>query len=194
MTSTKTKEITKKARMKAKRAAVTCSAPSGEEVTIQPPNLERHALSGGLPSRLKAIAEAGVAAVDKAIKEASEGDPETLTYLDGIVCRTLIDPEIEPPTWEMRHPKREDGEDDLDAPAVMTLIAGEDPNEYLLPIDYKWLLLVAFGETDFDGEGKRLWGREPVSRFRLFREEHGCAEDCDGCARVADRVSVGGAS
>ena len=69
-----------------------------------------------------------------------------------------------------------------------------DPNEYLLPIDYKWLLLVAFGETDFDGEGKRLWGREPVSRFRLFREEHGCAEDCDGCARVADRVSVGGAS
>lgn len=190
MAATKTKDLTKKERMRRRRAAIECLSPGGEMLTIQPPNIERHALSGGLPARLKEIAAAGVSGIDKAIEEATDGDPEMLTYLDGIVCRSLVDPQIDPPVWALSEPP-EDAPDDWQP--SMVLVSGEDPNEFLLPVDYQWLLLVAFGERDTDGEGKRLWGREPLSRFRVFREEHGCAEDCPGCQGVQGRFSVGGA-
>lgn len=175
-----------KKQMQARRAAITCVSPSGFDVTIRPPNIEQHALSGGLPSRLKQIAAEGIAGIDKAINEASaEGDAEMLTYLDGIVARTFVEPAFTPPMWESK--AIEEGGDEK----IVVLVSGDKLDDYLAPADYRWAMLVAFGERDTDGEGKRLWGREPISRFGVFREEHGCDADCSCCVRAAARLSVG---
>ena len=179
------KTLSTKERMQQGRE-IACVSPSGFDVTIRPPSVERHALSGGLPTRLKQMAAEGIEGIDKAIHEAdTEGDAEMLTYLDGIVARTFVNPAFEPPVYETQVLDEETGD------LGIVLVSGDKLDEFLLPADYRWAMLVAFGETDTDGEGKRLWGREPISRWKTFREEHECAEDCAGCARVAARLSLG---
>jgi hypothetical protein len=170
--------------------SVKCMTPAGFEVTIRPPNMEQHALSGGLPSRLREMAMKGVTAIDEAMTQAIEGDVEMLGYLDGIVAKVFVEPKFELPVYEMTVPP-ENPPDDWQAEIIQT--SGDRLDEYLAPIDYRWALLVAFGEEDKDGEGRRLFGREPLSRFATFRAEHGCAEDCVACQRVRDLVSLGGA-
>jgi hypothetical protein len=157
---------------------ITCYGPSGNVYTIRPVNLERHALAGGLPAKLRSLAMQGAQALDKAIGWDDENDedeivsPETraerdaekrevLDYLDKIVRTIIVAPDL-------------DGED-LDV---------------LPPVDYRWALQVAMGESDEDGEGRRLWGREPLSRWATFREFHGCDEDCDHCRAVREFFSL----
>jgi hypothetical protein len=169
-----------KERLRLKRT-IECVTPSGVEVVIRPVNLERHALAGGLPAKLKAIAQGGVEAIDKAIEQATSGDPETLEYLDGLVCEVFITPAFKRP----RYAREDDGDTKKG-----DLISGDALDEYLLPADYRWALLVAYGEEDRDGEGRLLWGREPLSRWATFREEHGCAADCEACITAQGRLSV----
>jgi hypothetical protein len=188
METTHDKTGTKEA-MRAKREGIACVSPSGFDVIVRPPNIEHHALSGGLPARLKQLAAEGIEGIDKAIQTATaEGDAEMLTYLDGIVARTFVSPEFEAPVYES---KIVDEEHDI---STVVLVSGDKLDEYLLPADYRWAMLLAFGEIDTDGEGKRLWGREPISRWATFRKEHGCAPDCPSCVRVGAALSVGGAS
>lgn len=163
--------------------------PAGFEVSLRLPNIESHALSGGLPAAIKKVATEGVSGVDKAIQAATaDGDAEMLTYLEGIIARMFVEPEFEPPVWELRpvDPDKPQGEQKV------TLVEGDKLDEYLTPPDYRWAILVAFGEKDVDGLGRRLWGREPLSRFKTFREEHDCPEDCPRCSTVVARLSLGG--
>lgn len=180
-----------KERMKALRKTVTCISPSGFEVTLIPPSLERHALSGGLPSRLRDIAQSGPIAIDKAIAESKDGDPELLTYLDGIVARLFASPVFVPPVWEFKRDTsgKELLYDDSGAEVkqgghrAVVCVSGDNLDEYLLPADYRWALLIAFGEMDEDGEGNPLWGRESLSkRFATFPDESGGAAGGEGAA------------
>lgn len=149
------------------------TTPSGLRILIRPVNAERHALAGGFPAKLREIAMAATegegnqaSVINQVIGMSDEGEEgeakkEALAYVDGLVRQLWVNPEIP-----------EDA--DLDQ---------------MLPADYEWSVNVALGETDYDGEGVRLWGREPLSRWTSFREEHGCPEDCEHCERVRDRFS-----
>lgn len=135
-------------------------APSGLAYKIRPINLERHALAGDLPAQLRQLALGGSDELNKVFD--SEEDTSLIRdYLDSLVRGMVLEPKI--------------GEKDLDI---------------LPPPDYRWLVSVAMGDEDHDGEGRRLWGREPLSSFRLFREFHSCPEDCAGCAGVVDAFSA----
>lgn len=160
---------------------VTRPGPSGIVYTLRPINLERHALAGGLPARLRQIALAGSDAIDKLllgedeVEVAEDDEPispdakaaqndaraDVLMYLDGLVRTLLVSVE-----WN-----------DVDV-------------EDIPPVDYKWAVKIAMGEGDEDGEGRRLWGREPLSRFNYFRHFHGCDEDCEGCNGVREFFSA----
>lgn len=139
--------------------------PSGNVYRIRPLNLERHALAGGLPANLRNIALQGA----RGIQRLFQGDDEQVSqegeavrgYLDGLVKQVIVEPEL-----------------------------SEAELEFLPPVDYRWALSIAMGEEDYDGEGRRLWGREPLNRFQLFAQEHGCDPSCGSCGRVRDRVSA----
>ena len=141
---------------------VTAPGPSGLVYELRPMNLERHALAGGLPEQLRAVAQGGTAAIDRVLSsdedtpEEKEKKAQVLTYLDDAVRMMVVQPEL-PADFDM---------------------------DELPPSDYRWLLMIAMGEEDYDGEGRRLWGREPLSRFRVFRDQHACPDDCKGCAGV----------
>jgi hypothetical protein len=158
-----------------KSREILATAPSGAVLKIRPLNAEHHALNGGLPAHLVSLALGGEEKIDETLKSIASKDDEDVTpeereeraaisgYLDGIV-RTMI---LEP-----------------------SLPEGEPVDDYLLPVDYRWLVQVAMGEEDEDGEGRRLWGRDPISRWETFRHFHGCPEDCAGCRGVRDLFSA----
>lgn len=173
--------------LEARRRGVVACAPSGNYYRIRSVNLERHALGGGLPQHLRAIAYGADA--DKALAklaeaaaadegEAGEGEPrqksvvtEMLEYLDSIVLAVIVEPE---------GLTREDLGDPLKL----------DDDALVPGLDYRWLLRVAQGEETYDAEDRQLWGVEPLSRWSLFRDEHACPEDCEGCGRVRMRFSA----
>ena len=135
-------------------------APSGNYIKVRPLNLERHALAGGLPAHLRQLAIEGAEGINKLFGAeddavSSEGE-KVRDYLDKLVCDLIVEPELSP----------------------------EVIDQALLPADYRWAVAVAMGEEDRDGEGRLMWGREPLSRWSTFREEHGCAPDCEACSRV----------
>lgn len=145
-----------------------CELPSGLFVRLRPVNLTLHAMNGGMPDTLRRMTGLSPRQIGKQIAE-SPNEAEAITdarrYMDGIVRDMVIEPEI---------PK------DLDL------------EETLLPADYLFLFQIAQGERDEDARGVRLWGREPISRWALFRDEHGCESDCEACLRVQDAVSAYG--
>ena len=141
--------------------SIVAVGPSGLTYRIRPLNMERFALAGGLPATLRQLAMGGADAIDKVLT-APEGDEDTSEvrdYMDGLVRRIIVEPDLE----------------------------GFDLDE-LPPVDYKWAARIALGEDDRDGQGRRLWGREPLSVWATFRDEHGCSEDCASCDRL--RLSV----
>ena len=144
-------------------------SPSGHYFKIRPLNLEQYALSGGLPSQLRALALQGAAGINQLFAgddgELSAKGESLREFLDGIVKKMVVEPNLH----------------------------NADLEEDLLPVDYRWLVNIALGEEDRDGEGRLLWGREPLSRWATFRDEHDCPEDCEGCQRVRDRLSLAGA-
>jgi hypothetical protein len=157
------RKATTVAELRAKRE-ILATAPSGAVFKIRPLNLEQYALAGHLPSQLRQAALGGAEAVDATL--AADDDaltkhgPEMAAMLDDLVLRMVVEPEL---TAE-----------DLDA---------------LMPVDYRWLVRIAMQEEDRDGEGRRLWGREPLTVWSTFRHEHGCAEDCPNCARLTSAVA-----
>jgi hypothetical protein len=125
-------------------------------------NLERYALAGGLPAKLRELALGGSDAINEMFKSEEPGETEFLKdYLDDLVVQMVVEPSLK----------------------------GVDMDD-LPPADYRWLVSVAMGDEDRDGEGRRLWGREPLSTFRVFRDEHGCTTDCAGCKRLVDALSA----
>lgn len=145
--------------------------PSGATYSIRKVNLERHALGGGLPVNLRRAAMEGVKGLEKLLDAEDSGDGvnETRDYLDGLVLATVVEPQLT---------KEDLGNGELD----------DDP---LLPAqDYAWLVKVAMGEEEYDADGRRLWGREPLDRFATFRAFHGCDESCEGCEGFRTAVAA----
>lgn len=138
---------------------VTAPGPSGLVYTLRPMNMERYALSGGLPASLRELAlkgAQGVAEVLGGTQDVIEDrGGEVASYLDGLVRQVVVAPDLT--------------DFDLDE---------------LPPVDYRWLVAVALGEMVYDGEGKRLWGREPLSAYQAFRDFHRCNPDCPSCERM----------
>lgn len=147
-----------------KRTPPIVRGPSGATYRVRKVNLERHALSGGLPVGLKRAAMEGVKGLEKLLEtetsESDEASHETRDYLDELVLATIIEPKLT---------KADLGTGQL----------AEDPT--LPSVDYAWAVKVAMGEEEYDADGKRLWGLEPLDRFATFRAFHGCDEDCEGC-------------
>lgn len=138
---------------------VTAPGPSGIPYTIRPLNMERYALAGGLPASLRDLALKGAEGLAEVLggpqEVLDERGGEIIDYLDGLVRQVVVSPDLT----------------DVDM-------------DELPPVDYRWLVAVAMGEMIHDGEGKRLWGREPLSAYRAFRDFHGCAADCPSCERM----------
>lgn len=143
---------------------VTAPGPSGLVYKIRPMNMERYALAGGLPASLRELAlkgAQGVAEVLSGTQEViDERGSEVGDYLDGLVRQVVVEPSLT--------------DVDLDE---------------LPPVDYRWLVAVALGEMVHDGEGRRLWGREPLSSFATFRDFHDCPADCRSCERMVASVA-----
>jgi hypothetical protein len=148
--------------------------PSGLNYHVRPLNLERHALAGGLPAKLVGIASKGAEGVNELFDPengnalAEHGD-DVREYLDRLVADVLVEPEI---------PRDAEGRPD---PDTIDLVP---------PMDYRWLVSIAMGEEDYDGEGRRMWGREPLSAWATFRTFHGCDADCSGCSGMVASLSA----
>jgi hypothetical protein len=145
-----------------KSRTIVAAGPSGDTYRIRPLNMERYALAGELPPTLRNIALKGAdAALLEADGEAlTERGKEVREYMDAIVRQVVVEPDLS----------------DVDLDVVK-------------PVDYSWLSRIALGEEDRDGEGRRLWGREPLSVWGTFRDEHKCADDCEACDRVIRSVA-----
>lgn len=170
-----------------KRHGTLAKGPSGFVYKVRRPNLERHALSGGLPAKLRAIALGGTDAVNALFATPETDDPDVGTeeapaaagmteeghavrgYLDEIVLKTVVEPKL----------------------TLEDLGTGQLDDDPLLPtVDYKWLVDLAFGNMDYDGEGRRVFGIEPLTRWATFRDFHECAPDCASCGLLAAAFSA----
>lgn len=167
-----------RADLEQKRKGVVARGPSGAVYRLRQINLQRHALSGGLPAQLIQVAMEGqeaIGAMFEQMARGADGDADQAPirdYLDNLVIASVIEPVL--------------GKDDLGDP-------GKLDDDALVPaVDYEWIVSVAFRESDVDAEGRRLWGVEPFSRFQLFRDFHGCAADCEGCLGFQAAVSAAG--
>lgn len=149
-----------------KSREIVALSPSGNYFKLRPLNLERHALAGGLPAHVRKLALEGAEGINKLFGEEdstlSEEGEKVRDYLDGLVTQLVVEPDLK----------------------------GADLDDVLLPADYRWFVSIAMGEEDRDGEGRLMWGREPLSRWATFREEHRCGPDCAACRRVQDAVSA----
>lgn len=155
------------------RAARTvwCTMPSGHEFLVRPPNMELHALSGGLPSKLRRLSGVNAAELNRTLASEGEGDEalaETRDYLVSVVRLMVVEPDLSALSWE-----------EIDA--------------VLLPEDFHFLLELGQRERSYDALGRRLWGLEPLDRWATFRTLHGCAEDCPACLELQRRVSLAAA-
>jgi len=159
-----------------KKREIVAPGPSGFTYRIRPLNLERHALSGGLPASLRAVAAKGSEGVNELLSAGSDeqiaSDGSSVkSYLDSLVAAVIVEPS-------------------LYVEGTTTNEVSEDAIDVVPPVDYQWALAIAMGEHDEDGDGRRLWGREPLSRWATFRVFHGCGEDCDGCSQLLDELSA----
>lgn len=155
--------VTSLSELQRKREIVALS-PAGFTYKIRPLNMERYALAGTLPTTLRRLALQGAEGVDKMLGSEAESllenGEEVRDYLDRLVLEVIVEPV-------------------LDAEHL----------DVLPPVDYRWLVRIAMGEEDRDGEGRRLWGREPLSVWSTFRDEHGCSPDCEPCDRMRRSVA-----
>jgi hypothetical protein len=136
---------TSKAELKRHRQT-TAPGPTGFVYTVRAPLLERHALAGGFPARLRKLAMAGQEGLaevfatedEDEFREQSEG---MIEYFDELVRTTIVEPEF----------------------TLEEIIGGLIP-----PPDYRWALGIAMGEVVHDGEGNSLWpqGRPLHDRFQ----------------------------
>lgn len=155
-----------------KRKGILATGPSGSVYRLRQINLERHALSGGLPAALIQVALEGQAAITNLFEDMAARQTETgqggespvREYLDNLVLASVMEPEL----TRM----------DLGDPTKL------DDDALVPPLDYQWIVSVAFRESDTDAEGRKLWGVEPLSRFQIFRDFHGCTESCSSCEAV----------
>lgn len=156
---------------------VVAVGPSGAVFRIRAINVERHALAGGLPQSLRRLATQGARGVDKLLSanedKVDKAGLKTRDYLDKLVLATIMEPKLQ--------------QEDLGTGEL-------DDSPLLHPADYKWALNIAFGNEDEDGEGKLLWGRMPINRLAIWREEHDCPEECAACVQVVTRFTTAGAT
>lgn len=139
------RKATSKAELKRHRQ-VTAPGPSGFVYTIKPPLLERHAMAGNFPVRLRKLAMSGQEGLAEVFAtededEFRERSAGMVDYFDELVRTTIVEPAF----------------------------TSEELVEGLLPsVDYRWALGIAMGEVVHDGEGNSLWpnGRPLSDRFR----------------------------
>lgn len=168
----------------AKRVLPARLAPSGMRYDLRLLNLERFALTGNLPARLRTLAMQGAEGVNRVLG----GDDAKLTeeglgvqeWLDRLVAEVIAGPVLFAQNADGTVLVNDAGEKVVDAAKI----------DLIPPVDYRWACAIALGECDVDGEGARLWGREPLSRWATFRLEHGCDENCESCERVVDTFSA----
>ncbi len=150
---------------------VVARGPGGGAYRLRQINLERHVLSGGLPATLIDVAlkgQTGITELFEQLSETEELTPEQAErnteirdYLDNLVLASVVEPKLT--------------KGDLGDPTQI------DADSLLPPLDYQWIVSISFRETDHDADGRRLWGVEPLTRFRIFAQLHDCPPDCQGC-------------
>lgn len=152
---------------------VYATLPSGNLVKIRPTDLGMHALAGDLPMSLREITRAQEALEETLQNPGKVETPEEkkareagADYFLSLIKMTIVEPDFS---------------------RVATLA---ELMEILIPADTNWLLRVANGQEDRDAEGKRLWGREPLSRWKTFRELHRCPENCEACNELRREFEV----
>lgn len=158
--------------LRARRIIEGVESPGGMVYNISPLNLQRHALTGNLPTSLRRAAMKGVEGINSFFsadeETLSEAGEEVRGYLDALVAEVIHEPCL-----YLGGKRPEEG----DPPGAVD----EELIALIPPVDYKWALEIAFLEEDRDGQGRLMWGVERLSRFERFRHRHGCAEDCPSC-------------
>lgn len=150
---------------------ITC--PSGTRVKIKLPDLEGMLAGDALPEHLRAVAFKEVADEIRGITQQNGEEPASpeinpeivkkgVELRDWIVVATVVEPQLTM----------------ADLPSV--------PAE-----DRTMISSLAMRELDTDARGVTL-GVAPLSRFRIFREIHECAEDCAACEEVRSALSTSG--
>lgn len=150
------------------RKGVVAVGPSGSAYRVRQLNPQRHILTGGLPMRLRNLAKMNDKEISGAVmgaeKEGQSDDARgMLEYMDNVVLAVIMEPPL----------------------TVEDLGSGEFSDDPLLPpLDYTWAFNIGQMRENRDGEGRLLWGKEPLSRFQSFRDAHGCDEDCEDCGAL----------
>lgn len=161
--------------------------PSGHAYRITFVNLQRQALTGSLPATIRKAALAGAQGVNRFFggddEKLNEEGEQMKEWLDQLVGQVILEPRL----------LEEDGKTLKKLSTPVTLADGkklEYAIELVPAFDYKWALEIAFMEEDRDGDGRLLWGREPLSKWETFRSFHECSEDCPGCEALRDDLSA----
>ena len=122
-------------------------APSGYVYRVRRMNLQRHALAGGFPAKLRetAIRQAlGQSAVaDDDDNDLGERALELAAYFDEVVRQVIIEPPL----------------------------ATDADLELLPPQDFDWAVGIAMGTVTEDADGQPLWGGGGLARFREAAEQ-----------------------
>lgn len=168
-----------RADLEARRKGVVARGPSGAVYRIRKVNLRRQVELGSLPTELRKIALASVRSQmngGEVASELTEDDMDALNARrqaqrdedDRLLLATVIEPKL---TLD------DLGTDELD----------DDP---VVPaVDQEWLVAVARGTATRDGEGRSLWGPDPVTLIQVFQREHDCQPDCKHCAGVDEEFN-----
>lgn len=145
---------------------VSAMLPSGAVVKIRPLRLEHHLTFGRTPDPLRAIA---LSDLREKINDDEKTSPmdRAEAYREFIqdyvipgICLLVVEPEIKP----------------ADVPD-------------LPPADVDYLQGILNRTITEDAQGRAL-GPEPLERYAIFREEHGCSDGCEACSRVLHAVSA----
>jgi hypothetical protein len=147
--------------------------PTGLKVRLRSVTLDELAAEEGLPDTLVrvavleqlpggAVAEMArdMVAGPEGIARTRELSRDVLALRDRLILRAVVEPALEQADLA-----------DLD------------------PFDKGMIAALASRERDDDAAGRRVWGVEPLNTFQVFRDVHGCAEDCPSCGQVVERFS-----
>jgi hypothetical protein len=167
------------------KAVHTVTAPSGQRLRIRIPGVGTLLEKGEIPASLTGFAvadlvdEQGAAGVvAEALSHGVESDAlrqrilEFASYQKTLVAAAVVAFERPDGTWE-------------DVSLTLDQMADLPEGDLSMVAE----LVQRLRGTDARGVSI---GVEPLDRWEMFREVHGCTEDCESCQRLVDELSTSG--
>lgn len=150
----------------------TITLPSGARVQVRFPNLALLIKEDAIPEHLRQVA------LRESLRD--DGDPP-LALQTGADGEAIVDVETVKALYQLY-------EYLVVAMVVSPAITAEDLPD-LPQLDLDLLTMLATRQTNMDASGAVI-GVEPLQRYTVWREEHGCGDDCVHCNAVVARFST----